>query len=54
MHNIIISDTSSLILFDKIGELELLKMVYDTIVTTPEIASEYGDSLPDMDKNSFS
>jgi len=46
MPNIIISDTSSLILFDKIGELELLNKVYDTIVTTPEIAGEFGDSLP--------
>jgi len=46
MPDIIISDTSSLILFDKIGELELLNKVYDTIVTTPEIAGEFGDSLP--------
>ena len=47
MPSIVISDTSSLILFDKIGELELLNKVYDSIVTTPEIASEFGDNLPD-------
>ncbi len=47
MPSIVISDTSSLILFDKIGELELLNKVYDSIVTTSEIASEFGDNLPD-------
>jgi len=47
MHSIVISDTSSLILFDKIGELELLAKVYDLIITTPQIAEEYGKSLPD-------
>jgi predicted nucleic acid-binding protein len=46
MHDIVISDTSCLILFDKIGEIELLKSVYDTIITTPEIAEEFGDVLP--------
>ena len=43
----VISDTSSLILFDKIGELELLTKVYDLIITTPQIALEYGKSLPE-------
>lgn len=47
MHSIVISDTSSLILFDKIGELELLNKVYDSIVTTPQIVAEFGESLPD-------
>ena len=46
MLSIVISDTSSLILFDKIGELELLTKVYDLIITTPQIALEYGKSLP--------
>ncbi len=46
MHDIVISDTSCLILFDKIGEIELLKSVYDTIITTPEIAEEFGEVLP--------
>ena len=46
MPDIIISDTSSLILFDKIGEIELLNKVYGNIITTPEIADEFGESLP--------
>ena len=46
MHNIVISDTSSLILFDKIQEFELLRKVYKSIITTPEIAEEFGDNLP--------
>ena len=47
MLSIVISDTSSLILFDKIGELELLNRVYDLIITTPQIVVEFGESLPD-------
>jgi len=47
MLSIVISDTSSLILFDKIGELELLTKVYDLIITTPQIANEFGETLPD-------
>lgn len=48
MHKrIIISDTSSLIALSNIGELELLKRVYDIVVITPEIAEEYGIETPD-------
>lgn len=46
MHRIVISDTSSLILFQKIGEFELLKKVYGQLVTTPEIVEEFGEKLP--------
>lgn len=46
MPKIVISDTSILILFQKIGELELLQKVYGEIITTPEIAKEYGEELP--------
>ena len=46
MHKIIISDTSCLIILSKIGELELLQKVYDNVVTTSEIASEFGEELP--------
>jgi predicted nucleic acid-binding protein len=46
MHRTIISDTSSLIIFQKIGELDTLHKVYRKLVTTPEIAQEYGDGLP--------
>ena len=41
MHKIVISDTSCLILFHKIGELDLLRKVYDSVSTTPEIAQEF-------------
>ena len=46
MHNAIISDASCLILFDKIGELELLHKLYGTIITTEEVAMEFGNPLP--------
>ena len=46
MHKIIISDTSCLIILSKIGELDLLQKLYKTIVTTLEIAEEFGEELP--------
>ena len=42
----VIADASCFILLDKIGELELLQQVFDQVVTTPEIAAEYGKQLP--------
>jgi predicted nucleic acid-binding protein len=47
MPKIIISDTSTLILFHKIGEFNLLQKVYVELMTTPEIAEEFGEELPD-------
>ncbi len=47
MPKTIISDTSCLIILTNIDELELLYKTYGRIVTTPEIATEYGDSLPE-------
>lgn len=32
---------------DKIGELELLHKLFGTIITTNEVAKEYGNSLPE-------
>ncbi len=46
MHKVVICDTSILIIFDKINELELLQQVYRELITTPEIAEEYGKQLP--------
>ena len=46
MHSCIISDTSCLILFDKIGALSLLHEIYGEITLTPEVAKEYKKSLP--------
>ncbi|RYY35296.1 MAG: DUF3368 domain-containing protein [Sphingobacteriaceae bacterium] len=47
MPKVIICDTSCFIILNNIGELEILRSLYGTIVTTSIIASEYGDSLPD-------
>jgi len=46
MPSIVISDTSCLILFHKIGQLGLLQKIYDNIITTPEVAEEYSEKLP--------
>jgi predicted nucleic acid-binding protein len=46
MHNIVISDTSCLILLHKIGELDLLRTVYSSVLTTPEVAEEFLEDLP--------
>jgi predicted nucleic acid-binding protein len=47
MPSIVISDTSCLILFHKIGHLNLLQEVYDNIITTPEVADEFSENLPE-------
>lgn len=46
MHKIIISDTSCLILLDKIGELGILHKLFGTIIITTEVAEEFGQPLP--------
>ena len=46
MHSIVISDTSCLIILHKIGELDLLQKVYDSVFTTPEVAQEFSQVLP--------
>jgi predicted nucleic acid-binding protein len=46
MPNIVISDTSCLILLHKIGELDLLRTVYSSVLTTPEVAEEFLEDLP--------
>lgn len=47
MHKAIISDTSCIILLAKIEELELLHKLYGIIITTKEVADEFGLPLPD-------
>ena len=47
MRKVIISDTSCLIILTNIGEMELLYKVYGGIVTTTDIADEFGAILPD-------
>ncbi len=46
MHKVVISDTCTLIIFQKIEEFDLLNKVYGDLLTTPEIAEEYGEKLP--------
>ena len=46
MRRSVIADTSCLIIFDKINEFEVLKGVYNEIITTPEIFGEFGKPLP--------
>ena len=46
MPKVVISDTSTLILFHKINNIDLLAKVYGELITTPEIAKEYGETFP--------
>ncbi len=46
MSKIIVSDTSCLILLDKLDRLFILKQLFETITITPEIKSEYGKAVP--------
>lgn len=47
MHSIVIADTSCFILLTKINEVELLRQLYEGVYTTPEIAAEFGNDLPE-------
>ena len=47
MPKTIISDTSCFIVLANIGELELLHKVYGQITTTIDIATEFGEELPE-------
>jgi len=47
MHRVVISDTSTLIIFQKIKIFDLLNQVYGEVFITPEIANEYGEKLPE-------
>ena len=46
-YEVIIADTSCLILLDKIGELGLLKSIFGLVTVTQEIAYEFGNDLPE-------
>lgn len=46
-NKIVITDTSCFILLDKIDALNILPRLFSTVLTTPEIAKEYGKPLPD-------
>lgn len=46
LKNVVIADTSSLIVLSNIHELELLKDLYGQILITPEVYAEYGITTP--------
>lgn len=46
-NSLVISDTSSIILLDKIDELDILRQAFDKVYTTPVVAREFGIQLPD-------
>jgi predicted nucleic acid-binding protein len=47
MPRYVIADASVFILFDKIDRLDILKGVYQKVITTPEIANEFKKPLPE-------
>ncbi len=47
MNTTIISDASVLIVFDKIGRFSLLQKVFGRLLTTEEVAREFGKLLPE-------
>ena len=47
MPKTIISDTSCFIILTNIGELELLQKLYGQVITTIDIATEFGEPLPE-------
>lgn len=46
MPGIIISDTSCLILFEKLGRLELLESVFGNVIITQVVANEFEKAIP--------
>jgi len=47
MHSVVIADTSCFILLTKIDETEILCGLYANVYTTPEVAAEFKNKLPD-------
>lgn len=46
MPDVIIADTSVLIVFSKIDAMGLLQRMYGAVIVTPEVVDEYGAVLP--------
>lgn len=46
-YEVVIADTSCLILLDKIGQFDLLKLLFTRVTVTGEIVDESGEALPD-------
>jgi predicted nucleic acid-binding protein len=47
LNKVVIADTSCLIILTKIGEFDILQKVYGQLITTPEVANEFGEELPE-------
>lgn len=47
MHKVVIADTSCLILYSKIGLIHILHSLYSDVIVTPEVANEFGESMPE-------
>ncbi len=47
MDDLIVSDTSCLIVLSKTGHLDLLRALFSAVFVTPEVVREYGEPLPD-------
>jgi predicted nucleic acid-binding protein len=43
----VITDTSCLIVLSNIGQLDILRELYTTMLITPEVAAEFGEFLPE-------
>ena len=46
-YSVVITDTSCFIILDKIDLIDLLPVLFNNIITTHQIAKEYGKPLPD-------
>lgn len=46
MQGVIVSNTSCLILLNKIGRLDILKSVFGKIIITSVVAKEFDEKLP--------
>ena len=47
MLDLVIADSSCLIVLTKVDRLELLNQIFDRVLVPPEVAQEYGLTLPD-------
>ena len=46
MPEIIIADTSCLVVLSRTGQLELLHRLYGQVTVTPEVVAEFGEAMP--------
>ena len=46
-NSVVVTDASCLIILNKLSLLHILPQLFNTVLTTPEIAQEYGKALPE-------